>query len=71
MGIIEKMRLDGKKAFVTGGARGIDAFRAYLPPHDAAANVEWKLGDIMDAHWLLCPCLQRKDADKAAGRHRA
>lgn len=23
MGIIEKMRLDGKKAFVTGGARGI------------------------------------------------
>ncbi len=23
MGILEKMRLDGKKAFVTGGARGI------------------------------------------------
>ena len=23
MGIIEKMRLDGKKGFVTGGARGI------------------------------------------------
>ena len=23
MGIIEKMRLDGKKAFVTGGAQGI------------------------------------------------
>ena len=23
MGIIEKMRLDGKKIFVTGGARGI------------------------------------------------
>ena len=23
MGILEKMRLDGKKAYVTGGARGI------------------------------------------------
>lgn len=27
MGIIEKMRLDGKKGFVTGGARGIGKAR--------------------------------------------
>ena len=32
MGIIEKMRLDGKKGFVTGAARFFKSGRAAYPP---------------------------------------
>ena len=37
MGILEKMRLDGKKAFVTGGARGIGKCVATALAEDAAS----------------------------------
>ncbi len=58
MGIIEKMRLDGKKAFVTGGARGIgksvatalaeagaDIAIVDMDLEEAARTAEWMAGE--------------------------
>lgn len=48
MGIIEKMRLDGKKAFVTGGARGIGK-RISIALAEAGADVAIVDVDLAEA----------------------
>ncbi len=61
MGIIEKMRLDGKKGFVTGGARGIGKATATALA-EAGADVAIVDMDIQEAEKTANWCASKPNA---------
>ena len=54
MGILEKMRLDGKTAFVTGGARGIGKSVA-AALCEAGSNVAVSYTHLPARSWSIAP----------------